>query len=81
MIFGAAIDQTIFYMMDNKVHSAPVLSRLIVENKHPDKFASNEDQKRLFLRFGNARESYSTTHGEISAELAFATKEELLASL
>ncbi len=44
------LGQTIFYMLDNKVHSAPVLSRLQVDYTH-ENWASTAEQKGLFQQF------------------------------
>ena len=66
------LGQMIFYMLENKVHSAPILARTVVENgtKIP-----------IFMPFGNARIQYGTFHGIVEEKDAFTTKEELLKSL
>lgn len=75
-----ALEQTIFYIGDNKVRSAPILSRMVVENLHDD-WSSNADQKELWLPFGSAKIVYNTCHGEVLESKAFASKEDLLNSL
>ena len=75
-----ALEQIIFYIADNTVHSAPVLSRMVVENLHDD-WGSNSEQRELWAPFGIAKTVYSTVHGEVLESKAFASKEDLLNSL
>lgn len=75
-----ATGQKIYYLRNDKLHSAPILSKMIVENAHED-FASNSLQKEIFTRFGNARIVYATCHGEIDDSDAFETPEALFAHL
>ena len=74
------LDQLIWYMMDNQVHSAPVLSRMQVENLH-DGWAHAEEQKETWQAFGPSGRSYTTAHGTINEEDAAGTKQELLDTL
>jgi hypothetical protein len=74
------LNQIIWYIKDNRVHSAKILARMTVENAHPD-WAHTEQQKETFTPFGEERRVYSTTHGTVLEHQAFASKEELLASL
>lgn len=74
------LGQVIFYMKDNRVHSAEVLSRKQVENIKED-ISFNVDQYKLYTAFGLSGVTYSTCHGNVEEYDAFATKEELLASL
>lgn len=69
-MFKFELGQTIYYMGDNKMHSAPVLARMIVENLRDVKMATSE-QIRLFQPFGEARTVYSTVHGIIHSDEAF----------
>lgn len=73
------LDQTVFYMKDNKIHSATVLSRAQVECRFNK--PATEGQKRLHQPFGPAGIQYATVHGVFNEEQVFASKEELLASL
>jgi hypothetical protein len=79
-MFKYELEQVIYYMIDSKVHSAPVMSRCIVENAHED-WAHTAEQKGTFTAFGPAKRVYSTCHCIVGEEFAFATKEELVASL
>ena len=67
------LGQEIWYMMDNKAHSAMVLSRSMVENKG--------GELPVHKQFGEAGIRYATVHGIISESGAFASKQELLNSL
>jgi hypothetical protein len=74
------LHQIIYYMRDNRPHSAPILSRVCVENGR-EIWPANEVQEGFFARFGKAGVTYATCHGEIAESAAFASKEELLNSL
>lgn len=74
------LDQLIYYMQDNKVHSAKVVARTAVENlKHWDDL--NTENMSFYAPWGKPGVWYKTCHGIINEEDAFASKEELLASL
>lgn len=70
-----ALDQTIYYMEDNKVHSAPVLSRMLVEN------LNEEWSNKTFEQFGKSCVRYATCHGVYEEGSVFGSKEDLLRSL
>jgi hypothetical protein len=74
------LEQTIYYMRDSRVHSAPVLSRMSVENTH-DEWAHTKEQKDLFTHFGPSGIFYYTCHGLVSSVEAYASKQELLETL
>lgn len=74
------LDQVIYYLRNNKIHAAPVLSRKHVDNLMQEA-ACTEQQKVFFTRFGLSGTWYSTCHGAVNEADAFASKEELLASL
>ena len=76
-MFKYNLDQVVFYMLNNVIHSASILSRMCVENLH-ENWAITKEQKELFTPFGNSRILYATTHGFISENVVFASKEELL---
>ena len=71
------LDQMIYYMCDNRPHSAPVLSRQVVENLHSD-WTSNTAQESTFAPFGQDCEMYNTCHGTVTVEEAFPSKYEML---
>ena len=79
-MFKFEIDQLVFYMGDNKVCSAPILSRMCVEN-NPELNPANTEQETMYRPFGETRIRYKTIHGVYKEDVLFATKEELLASL
>lgn len=74
------IGQTIYYLQNDKLHSAPILSKLIVENDKED-YASTKEQKEIFTPFGKTRITYATCHGEIDDSKTFETPEALFAYL
>jgi hypothetical protein len=74
------LGQTIYYIFSNKLHTAPVLSRMQVENLHPD-WNNTSAQRDTFQAFGPARTAYATCHGVIPAEEAFGSPEDLAAHI
>ena len=79
-MFKHELDQTIYYMADNRVHSAPVISRMYVDNLHPN-WTATPEQKELFTAFGPTNIMYSTCHGTISENMVFGSVQELVQSL
>ena len=75
-----ALGQIIFYMKDNKVHAAEVVSRKVVENLHDD-WASNDEQKMVWQHFGVSCIVYKTVHGKYYEDEVFASREDLLEAL
>ena len=63
------LGQTIYYMSDNKMHSAPVLARMIVENRDNGTMFGN--QAEMFQPFGEARVVYGTCHGLVNDDEVF----------
>ncbi len=76
-MFKFELEQTIYYIRENRIHSAPVLARMIVENSK-EQWAHTYEQKLLFTPFGDSCETYSTCHGLIPAKEAFASKQDLV---
>lgn len=76
-MFKFRLGQEIFYIRDNRLHSAPVMSRRCVENSRECKSGGSN----LYSRFGHSGIEYSTVHGIIKEKEAFASKEDLAASL
>lgn len=79
-MFKYELDQTIYYMLDNCIGSAPVTSRVCIENLH-ETWNSNESQRQLWQPKGNSGVYYYTCHGEVPEGAAFATARELADSL
>jgi len=70
----------IYFMMDNKVVSTAIVARRIVENTSEwDTLDSKQREWRC--PFGRQSVEYGTVRGVVPHEKAFASKEELLASL
>ena len=81
-IFKFENEQTIFYLNENRVHSAKVLSRMKIDiPSEREKASYTKEQKEFNMPFGPSRECYITCHGIVEAKSAFASKEELVASL
>jgi hypothetical protein len=81
MKFKFEIHQTVWYMLDNKVHGAPILSRMIVENYFTDEEVCTDSQRSSFQTFGKECVKYATTHSVLDENQLFTSKEELLSSL
>ncbi len=79
-MFKFALDQTVYVILNNRVHSAPVLSRMLVENHHPTWDATKE-QAQFFKRFGSCRVMYATCHGEFGEEELFDSRQALAAAI
>ena len=69
-MFKYELDQLVYYLKDNKLHSAPVLSRSITENLR-------EDYDTIFKQLGDSRRVYATCHGIINEEELFESKKAL----
>jgi hypothetical protein len=80
LMFKFDLDQTVYLILDNRVHSAPVLSRMLVENHHP-KWDATKEQAQFFKRFGNCRVMYSTCHGEFSEQELFDSRQALASAI
>lgn len=64
------LDQVIYYMRDNKPHSAPILAVKEVQNARPN-FACTKEQKEIFTPFGEAGIFYATCHGVVKEQDAY----------
>lgn len=74
------LNQTIFYMIDNKIHSALITSKAIVENEH-DSWDNTPEQRVSWQPFGKSGVYYTTCHGTFNSDKVFGSKEELTQSL
>lgn len=74
------LGQLIYYMLDNKVHSAKVLARKQVENAK-DYNELGTEEMAFDAPWGDAGIWYKTCHCAIDQNDAFASREELLESL
>ena len=68
-MFKYNMDQTVYYMMDNRVHSAPVLARRYVET------AANIPSR---AHVGENSIVYGTTHGTFHERNLFTSLKDLL---
>lgn len=79
-MFRFNLGQTVYYLMDNQLCSAPILARMIIENLHDDWDATKE-QREAFNPFGHSVLCYATIHGVLDESDLFSTKEELAQDL
>ena len=80
MFFKYELTQLVFYLRNNRIHSAQILGRKWVENLHDHRIASG----RRFspdLPFGNNCKRYFTCHGMFNEDEIFPTKEDLIKNL
>lgn len=75
-----ALNQLVYYILDDKLHSAPILASIEITNLHED-YAATDAQRKTFTPFGKAGVKYATCHGVLSEDKVFATKEDLAKSL
>lgn len=74
------LGDVIYYMVKSKVHSAPIVAVVVVENAH-DNWAHTNEQLMTWQPFGPSGTRYATVHGVFDASQCFPTREALLASL
>ena len=71
-MFKYELNQLIYYLRKNRLHSAPILSRMKVDNLHEDK------DPELFNQFDyDSGTYYATCHGIYEEENVFDSKENL----
>lgn len=76
-MFKFNLDQLVWYMMDGAICSAPVITRMIVDNLHDD-WACTGEQYEFYQYFGPSGEFYKTVHGVVLSSEAFSSKGELV---
>jgi hypothetical protein len=74
------LKQTIYYLRENRMHSASVCTRMNVENVFDD-WCCTDEQKEAWQKFGVSGIKYVTCHGVVDESEAYASKEELRDSL
>lgn len=79
-MFKYELDQLVYYMKDNRLHSAPILARKAIEN-HGDFDARDPDQRHLFTPWGRSGIEYRTCHGFYKEHQLYASKEDLASAL
>ena len=77
-MFKFELNQTVYYLENNRLFSAPILSRLYVDNLRG---ANTEQQIDVFNHFGQTRILYRTIHGTYDETKLFRSKEELALSI
>jgi len=71
------LGQKIWYIKNDRVHSAPVLSRMTVENMN-EGMAHTKDQKMLYMPFGYTGTYYNTVHGVVSGQEVYGSKADII---
>jgi hypothetical protein len=79
-MFMYDLDQVVFYLLENKVHSASILSRMCIENKCLEGECTKE-QEKFYYAFGKNAIKYSTCHGVFEENVLFDSRESLAYSL
>ncbi len=81
-MFKFKIGQEVYCILENRLHSAKILSRQFTENSEfGNKNACTQAQKETYQAFGPDEIKYSTIHGIFSEAELFATKEDLVKHL
>lgn len=79
-MFKYELEQLVYYIKDNKLHSANVLARRVVENSKPH-WARDADTRHLYAPWGESGIEYRTCHGFYKEDKLYASKEDLAAAL
>lgn len=61
-MYKFALGQVVFYIENNRTHSAAIFSRMCVENLHDD-WACTKEEKATWQAFGESCVKYVTIHG------------------
>lgn len=76
------LGQEVWYMHNNKICSAPVLSRCMVENAHDSQKENlSLDERRIYTQFGKTDIRYSTIHMILSERETYQSVDELIGAL
>lgn len=75
-MFMYDLDQIVFYLKDNIVHSAPILSSMCVENIRVENVCTKE-QEDFYFSFGKNKVQYATCHGTFDESELFESRESL----
>jgi hypothetical protein len=77
--FMFALDQTVYYMFENRIHSATVMSRTIVENVHDEiELAAGAPD---WQPFGHNCIKYNTCDGILNQDQLYANQVSLVEDL
>jgi len=78
-MFKYSLGQAVYYLKDNKVHIALILSRKYVDNVNL--VIPSTSNPKVDMQFGSSGISYATCHGEFKEHQVFISKEALKDSL
>ena len=76
-MFKYELDQTVWYIKEDRVHSGPVLSRKYVDNKFPKDLRCTDEQEYSFGKFKMEGIWYATIHGIFTENQLASSKKEL----
>lgn len=74
------LGKIVYYMVDNRIHSARCTSVMIVRNEHDD-WCHTPEQRQSWQPFGPTGAKIGTCHGTFDARHVYGSKADLLASL
>ena len=74
------LNEMVFYMRKNKIHSANITSIKCISNLYQE-HVKNAEQEKAFMPYGKQCTLYHTCHGDIIESDIYRTREELLESL
>lgn len=78
---GWKVKRLIWYMKEGRIHSAPILSKMTVENAYGNEYVHTDVQKEFFQRFGEGGIYYATCHGIVAHENAYPNEDCLMRAL
>ena len=79
-MFNFKLGDTIYYIRENKLHSARIWTRMGVENAHDD-WAHTKEQRDTWQHFGPSRVAYVTCDGVVMQDEAYESPEVLAVAL
>lgn len=73
------LEQTVWYWLDGKICSAPIISIKAVHNLHDD-WCHTPEQHNLWAVWGMSSTQYRTVHTILDEKDLYASKEDLVAA-
>lgn len=77
--FKFKLGQTVYWLSENKVCSADILSRVLVENK--TERVANEEQRSFYHKFGPSGVAYNVHGSTMKEDEIFGSRRELVENL
>lgn len=79
-MFRYELGQVVYYLKGDVVHSAPIISRKLVDNAIAQENLTKQ-QEEFFCQLGKSGESYATCHGVFPVGVLYPTREALFEKL